>query len=294
MFEKVLVISELHYHFDYVLHGLLGLKKLGTRSVLLVQCLNPQELNDTVSTFVTGIYKEHLDAQEMRLTEHGFAVTTRQMIGVFRDSINELARNEQCGLVVVGAPERTMLGSLLDGGAAYHMMHGSLIPLLLVRTPPSMDPHELKLPDGSLTDHLLFPTDFSENAARTFDVVRQIAAKGIRKVTLLHVQDKAKIDPHLLGQLEAFNQKDTARLEEMAQTLRQDGCEDVSTLLLYGSPTSEILRIIADMKVTSVIMGSQGRGWIREIYLGNVSHSIARHASVPVLLIPFPRSEGAK
>ena len=49
-----------------------------------------------------------------------------------------------------------------------------------------------------------------------------------------------------------------------------------------------------ELQATAVIMGSQGRGWIREIYLGNVSHSIARHASVPVLLIPFPRSEGAK
>lgn len=292
MFEKILVISELHYDFAHVLHTIRNLKTLGTQACLLVQCLNPHELNDTVSTFIIGVYKEHLEAQQKQLTDLGLTVTTRQMIGVFRDNINQIARDEQCSLVVVGAPERTVFGSLLDGGAAYHMMHGTAVPLLLIRTPANPDAEKAITPQGQLTDHVLFPTDFSENADQAFTLVKEAAGAGAGKITLLHVQDKAKIDPHLLGQLDTFNKKDMARLKALEDDLQATGCTAAITCsLLYGSPTAEILRVIREEQVSWVIMGSQGRGWIREIYLGNVSHNIARHASVPVLLVPSVREE---
>ncbi|MDW7658726.1 MAG: universal stress protein [Bacillota bacterium] len=292
MFEKILVISELHYNFGHVLHCIRHLKKLGTQSCLLVQCLNPHELNDTVSTFIIGVYKEHLETQQQQLADLGLAVTTRQMIGIFRDNISQIALEEQCSLVIVGAPERTILGSLLDGGAAYHMMHGTSVPLLLVRTPANPDAEQVETPDCLLTDHVLFPTDFSENADKAFAMVKEAAGSGVKKITLLHVQDKARIDPHLLGQLDTFNEKDRERLSLLENELKSiNNAVEVESRLLYGSPTSEILRVIQEEQVSWVIMGSQGRGWIREIYLGNVSHNIARHAAVPVLLVPAARGE---
>jgi nucleotide-binding universal stress UspA family protein len=36
-------------------------------------------------------------------------------------------------------------------------------------------------------------------------------------------------------------------------------------------------------------MGSQGHGFLREVFLGSTSHSIARLAPAPVLLIPALR-----
>jgi nucleotide-binding universal stress UspA family protein len=123
-------------------------------------------------------------------------------------------------------------------------------------------------------------------------MVREAAGSGVKKITLLHVQDKARIDPHLLGQLETFNKKDNERLKTLEDDLKSAGSKaDVVCSLLYGSPTSEILRVIQEEQVSWVIMGSQGRGWIREIYLGNVSHNIARHAAVPVLLVPSKHGE---
>ena len=38
--------------------------------------------------------------------------------------------------------------------------------------------------------------------------------------------------------------------------------------------------------VSLTVMGSQGRGHLGELFLGSVSHNVARHAPVPVLLIP--------
>ena len=119
--------------------------------------------------------------------------------------------------------------------------------------------------------------------------MKEAVKAGVKKTTVLHVQDKSKIDPHLLAQLDAFNKKDLLRLKDLEDELKKCGPGEVTSELLYGSPTGEVLNYIKEEQVSWVIMGSQGRGWIREIYLGNVSHNIARHAPVPVLLVPAPR-----
>lgn len=61
--------------------------------------------------------------------------------------------------------------------------------------------------------------------------------------------------------------------------------------LTYGSPFEEIMRVINEQDVNQVVMGSQGRGFVEEIFLGCVSHNVVRNASVSVLLIPAKHSK---
>jgi nucleotide-binding universal stress UspA family protein len=51
----------------------------------------------------------------------------------------------------------------------------------------------------------------------------------------------------------------------------------------------EIMRVIQQSNVHLVVMGSQGRGFVEELFLGSVSHNVARHSRAPVLLIPSRR-----
>jgi nucleotide-binding universal stress UspA family protein len=127
-------------------------------------------------------------------------------------------------------------------------------------------------------NHVLFPTDFSDNAEHAFAYVKKIAKCGAKQVTLLHVQDKGKIDRHLKDRLEEFNKIDTERLERL---------KDIRIELPYGSPKKEIIDHTRLGDVSLVVMGSQGRGFIGEIFLGSVSHAVARHSEVPVLLVPL-------
>lgn len=289
MFEKILVISEPMPNSEILLKTIIDLKKIGTRECLLFQCLNPRVLYETPTTFVADIFHTNLESQKKYLEEQGFIVATREAVGYVRDEIVEVAREENCALIVAGASEQSLLADLLFGNAAYSVMHGSTMPLMIVRVPGRPELPESIKPFRSLNSHVLFPTDFSENAARAFAVLKQMVEAGVRKITLLHVQDKAKLDPHLLSQLNEFNRVDAARLRQMADELKVIAPVDVTTQLLYGSPTTEILRLICDQQISLVIMGSQGRGYIKEVYLGSVSHNVARHAVVSVLLIPAER-----
>lgn len=138
-------------------------------------------------------------------------------------------------------------------------------------------------------DRVLFPTDFSENAEHAFAAVIRLVEDGLKSVVLLHVQDRSKIDRHLKDRLGEFNAIDQGRMGRMKEQLVTKGARDVQTELPYGLPTEEVLRRTRQGDISLVVMGSQGRGFFSEVFLGSVSHNIARHAPVPVLLIPALR-----
>jgi nucleotide-binding universal stress UspA family protein len=136
---------------------------------------------------------------------------------------------------------------------------------------------------------VLFPTDFSDNAEHAFSYVEKIAECGAKRVTLLHVQDSVQIGRHLRERLEEFNRIDTERLERFKAELEKRGVKSVRIEIPYGSPKKEIIDRTRRGDVSLVVMGSQGRGYIGELFLGSVSHAVARHSEVPVLLVPAIR-----
>lgn len=121
-----------------------------------------------------------------------------------------------------------------------------------------------------------------------FDYVETIVEDGCRNVTLLHVQDKTKIDKHLKDKLDEFNRIDTERLEMLKERLIKKGATNVELKIAYGNPTQEILNESKN-GYTLIVMGSQGRGFIEELFLGSVSHNVTRSADVSVLLVPAIR-----
>ena len=111
------------------------------------------------------------------------------------------------------------------------------------------------------------------------------------KVTLLHVQDESRIERHLKHRLEDFDQIDAERLERMKMRLRQCGAASASTEIPYGSPTKIILDRARSGNFSLIVMGSQGRGFIEEVFMGSIANNVARFALLPVLFVPALRRE---
>ncbi|MCK8603690.1 universal stress protein [Syntrophobacteraceae bacterium DRH4] len=126
-------------------------------------------------------------------------------------------------------------------------------------------------------------------ADNAFTCIEQLAAHGARKVTLVHVQDKTKLEQHLMGRLEEFNDQDRNRLENLREALLKKGASQVKTEVCYGVPFQEITRLIRERNVQLVVMGMQGRGFAGEFFLGSVAQNVARHSIAPVLLVPGSR-----
>jgi nucleotide-binding universal stress UspA family protein len=75
-------------------------------------------------------------------------------------------------------------------------------------------------------------------------------------------------------------------LEHWGQRLKQAGVQQVETRFDATHPIPAILEVLKTQDISIIIMGTQGKGFIREIFLGSVAHNVSPLAPCPVLLIP--------
>ncbi|MCL7421768.1 MAG: universal stress protein [Methylobacter sp.] len=217
----------------------------------------------------------------------GFSVEVEVLLGFPDHEINRLAREKNVSLIAVHMTSESLFDDAFVGGVAYEVIQHAEKPVLVMKAKTVNGQCEMMCEE--ILTHIIHPTDFSDNAERAFSYVEQLVESGCPKVTLLHVQEQERIDKYLKDRLEEFNEIDRARLERLKERLLEKGATDVQIDIPYGSTTREILREVNQNPYSLIVMGSQGRGFIPEVFLGSVSHNIVRKAPVPVLLVPAIR-----
>ena len=231
-----------------------------------------------------------LVAQKQHLEKEGFIAKVKIPTGLASFEINRIAEKENVSLIALGTHGMGLTAHLL-GGMASEIIHSATKPLLIIRLIvkeeggiPCSQPACLDLGQS-----LLYATDFSDTAHRAFTYVEKMVESGWKKITLVYVQDIVRIGKHLENRLEEFNRIDGERLEMLKAKLMEKGAKQVKVALPYGSPISEILKESQQDDYSLIVMGSQGSGFIKEVFLGSVSHNVVRLAALPVLLIPALR-----
>jgi nucleotide-binding universal stress UspA family protein len=288
MFKRLIVATDLSPASYSVVSCLGGLRPYGAEQCLLLQCLSMRDATSAALSYQTETMEEMLDEQKKILESQGFAVESRIVVGAAKREINRIADEEDYSLIVVGAQGHSLVGERLLGGVAYGVINQTKKPVLVVPVEKKKGHDEECEPVSrcKFIEHVLFATDFSQGADNAFQYVEKLAAGVTKRFTLVHVQDKTKLDPHLKDRLEEFNERDRGRLEELKQALLRQGAPEIDTVIRYGVPFEEIARLAREHEAQLVVMGTQGRGFVGEVFLGSVSHSVLRHSVAPVLLIP--------
>lgn len=286
MFAKMLVATDLSEASTHWIAALGALKSLGTREALLVHCVNIRDAGG-LADMLMNLAAPVLTAQQKTLEGLGFAVEAKMVLGLPHIEVPRLAAEQRCSFVVVGSQGHTLAGDLLLGGVASAVVHATTTPVLVLRVAKTSD-GAWSTPLCCPLEHVLFPTDFSDNAERAFAYVKQLVACGAKRITLLHVQDKGYIGRHLQDRLAEFNAIDTQRLARLKDELTRQAPTSVTFELPYGNPKHEILARIKQGDIGLVVMGSHGRGYAGDLLLGSVSHAVVRQSAAPVLLIPAP------
>jgi nucleotide-binding universal stress UspA family protein len=138
---------------------------------------------------------------------------------------------------------------------------------------------------------LLIATDGSENSARAVRHAVGLAGRGIRiEAALLNVQP-----PVLSGEIGAvatieIAQEKRAHAADAAIAAARAPLEaagiPVSVHYASGDPAEEIVAAAEALAADSIVMGQRGLGALASLILGSVSSQVARHAKVPVTLVP--------
>ncbi|MBI4525573.1 MAG: universal stress protein [Deltaproteobacteria bacterium] len=180
--------------------------------------------------------------------------------------------------------QRWVLGSVTN-----KVLHLSSNHLLIVRG------DEKSKTDGEATlESLIVPLDGSPLAEKALRYSLELARNLKLELVLLrvyglptstyYVSDEYTPD---LGQLtEQVREEARKYLESKVETLRGEGLEKCSSLLLQGDAAEEIIDTARKTQGNLVAMCTHGRSGLSRWVLGSVTERVVLHSGDPVLVIP--------
>lgn len=141
---------------------------------------------------------------------------------------------------------------------------------------------------------ILWPTDFSENAAKALPYVTSLSEKYRAEVHVLYVLKSygewgaAYGDVHRsdFEKMQKWEQETAEkRLDEICERFL-NSCPLFIRHIAVGDPAKEILKLIEGEKIDLVVMASQGsEGHFK---FGSIAEKVTKCTTVPVLIVPAP------
>ena len=295
-YRHAAVALDLSEASDLIVECVSSFKNLGTEKITLITVI-PVPLEKAGTELDTGKEQAKLDEYQKALEDAGFEVDIHIRSGLHYYPPAEIlaaADEAKADFVVISNRGQSKVFELLAGSTVTELLQRSTLPVYLISLELVKDEDKaggrtLMLPQPCIESvkHVLYATDFSDSAYRTYKVLRDMEGAGIvDRITMIHVQGHHAIaikDPVSRDRLTAQNRE---QLDRIRNKLSDRTREDTELIITYGTPAKEIVDAAKESGATMIMMGSQGEGYMQEMFLGSVSSKVVRLSDIPVLLIP--------
>jgi nucleotide-binding universal stress UspA family protein len=255
------------------------LRNIGVTEVHLVTVVP-----GNVSTGLPGMdavtdAREALGPQRAFFESVGFEVETHVARGTPHRRINGFAERLRAEMIIVGSRGQSPLRNRLIGSTARNIARTAVKPLLVERIASDGDDADHQVLEEHLFRHVLFATDFSENADRAFDFLPRLRG-ATKRADLLHVRTREQKDAGMT------TEEANERLLELAAELETRANVETGTNVRDGEAVEEILAEERRVGATVTVLGARGRSRLRRLLLGSTSESIVARGNDNVLLVP--------
>lgn len=153
---------------------------------------------------------------------------------------------------------------------------------------------------SGLISNILVGVDFSPGSAQALRYGAQLSLQVGASLHVLNVHGSSVAlsdDTYAFGfdiqdYLNKLRQAEQMRRAALAKFVEDEVakplCEKVRTIqhLRDGDVRSEVLSCIDQLRADLVIVGSRGRGPLKQVLLGSVSGFLCQHSPIPILVIP--------
>ncbi len=138
--------------------------------------------------------------------------------------------------------------------------------------------------------NVMVATDFSEPSQTALEYAKAIATIHQARLHVVHVVDVAPTDSGFLtattlaamrGEAESFAQKKFAEVLSPAETAQLSATLEI----IPGSPYPEIIGYAEKNSIDLIVMGTNGRGRLAQLFVGSVAERVVRDAPCPVLTV---------
>ena len=154
---------------------------------------------------------------------------------------------------------------------------------------------------------ILYATDLSKNSSDAFLYAADMAKRHNAEIVILHsvVPVRYMYSEGMSGRVIEILQKDKNEeretdLEEIKKYL-QTFCEKIENqigppcvelvseiLIPIGHPVEEILKAADEEGCDVIVLGTHGKGFLRQTFLGSVAGKVLERSRKPVFIIPLP------
>jgi nucleotide-binding universal stress UspA family protein len=287
MFEKVLFSTDFSEYAKTALHCVAGFP--GICEVILFHGVEEIRSPRGGGAIPETFYRPgDLLRKEQRFLEHlspDLRVTpVMKASSDIPGAIIGAAEEHGVSLIVMGARGKGLVGGILLGSVTTAVLRRARTSVLIMRhrVIEGLKGKTFEMFCPPILSRVLCPTDFSECADRALTALT--TTEGVGEVILLHVISRGETE----GEIDGAFQEAKDQLEAVRRNPAARGMV-IRTLVRIGDPALEIART-ADEEDTSVIwMSSHGRGWFRELLLGNTAFTVAMNARRPVLIVRTPK-----
>ena len=152
---------------------------------------------------------------------------------------------------------------------------------------------------------ILYATDLTKNSAYAFFYAVTMAEKCGATIVILHSVEAGRhisyagagVEAVMEGakkqEQEADLEKIKERVEAVCKTMEKHvghSClELVSKIIIpLGHPVEEILRAVTEEGCDVIVLGTHGKGFLKQTLLGNVAARVLQRTRKPVFIIPLP------
>jgi nucleotide-binding universal stress UspA family protein len=287
MFATVLLATDLSPAWDEIVACTGELKALGCSRVILTHVTGVKFLMGMEGKLEAEA-QAGLEKQAAHLEAQGFQVIVELRKGLPASSLQEVARCCNADLILVGPQKTSRWQEGILGSVASAVLHHADLPVLLLKMgiKEGLPQGSCRLRATEMLRHVLFPTDFSPIAERACQYLEGLAGKGLGRATLLNALDVPGGEAYPPGFQEIAEDAARDLLKQWRQRLTQAGLTRVEAVYDPGHPLPAILEALKSRDISLILMGTQGKSFLKELFLGSVAHNVARLAPCPVLLIP--------
>jgi nucleotide-binding universal stress UspA family protein len=156
---------------------------------------------------------------------------------------------------------------------------------------------------------ILYATDLSPNSAYVFRYAVDAARKHGARIVILHIIEPLSPTAEMLISYHLAQDRREAmlgsRIDYLAEQIRlrlrnfieKELADDADAETLVekieisqGFPVEEILKKVDALVCDLIIMGTHGKGIIKNTFLGSTARRLLRRARKPVFIVPLPKN----
>ena len=277
----------------HVLDHVSWLAAPGTASLILVSAIEnwryaipSQEfvMRDLIAGLRAGS-EQYLDEVRQQFQQKGYQVTTHVADGEPAQIILDVAQAQGADLIAMSTHGRSGLARWTLGSIAERVLHGTTIPIFLVRAGTKIANHKLQ--------KILLPLDGSLVAEAALPQAQALARANDAQILLLQViQRLDERSKSLLFRNEAMAKEIFAEwragaesyLELLVERLARTGVT-AEYRVAVDNPDQAICNLTKGDNIDLVVMGTHGRSGVSRWVYGSVANQVLRGAHCPLLLV---------